>query len=351
VSELSYRTCILATAARTPVGLSAPSAAAAVRAGISRLQAHPRFVDRTGEPFNVAMDRTDDEFCRSKRMVNLALAVLKQVLTALPLDKSTKLPVYLVMRPPDAHFAEEDARRVASAVQKALMQFCHSELHSLLLGHAGGVFALLRAKEAIESGSSPLCVVVGVDSCIDPGFLEFLDEEGLLMSTRNKWGYPPGEGAGALALGTIALARQFRTAPVAGVASVATAMEEAPQRSQGICVGQALGDVILRAAQALDWTRDRVSIQYCDLNGDPYRTEEFMYALQRVSPNVFREPEDYVAPCNAWGDVGAASIPLFAVLATESGARGYAKGPFPLLWAGSEPGHRGAVLLHLPSTR
>ena len=59
----------------------------------------------------------------------------------------------------------------------------------------------------------------------------------------------------------------------------------------------------------------------------------------------FVDPHDYLSPADCWGDVGAASGLLFAVLAVVSGLRGYAKGHYPLMWAGSDSGHRAAVAL------
>ena len=49
----------------------------------------------------------------------------------------------------------------------------------------------------------------------------------------------------------------------------------------------------------------------------------------------------------AFSGASKASGPLFAVLAVASGLRGYAKGAYPLLWAGSDSGYRAATLLAL----
>ena len=43
--------------------------------------------------------------------------------------------------------------------------------------------------------------------------------------------------------------------------------------------------------------------------------------------------------------MGAASGPLFAMLACQAAARGYAKGKRTLLWSGSESGLRSAAVL------
>ena len=49
--------CIVAIGARTPLGRTARSSAAAARAGNTRLAAHPHMVDKAGDPYIVAMNR------------------------------------------------------------------------------------------------------------------------------------------------------------------------------------------------------------------------------------------------------------------------------------------------------
>lgn len=63
---------------------------------------------------------------------------------------------------------------------------------------------------------------------------------------------------------------------------------------------------------------------------------------------LFRDAADFEAPADCWGDLGAASGPLYACLAIEAEARGYAKGSRTLIWASSEGGQRGAALLRRP---
>jgi 3-oxoacyl-[acyl-carrier-protein] synthase-1 len=55
-----------------------------------------------------------------------------------------------------------------------------------------------------------------------------------------------------------------------------------------------------------------------------------------------------VTPADCWGDIGAASGPLFANLAVAAGLRGYAKGPRTLIWASSERGDRAAAVVLTP---
>jgi 3-oxoacyl-[acyl-carrier-protein] synthase-1 len=104
--------------------------------------------------------------------------------------------------------------------------------------------------------------------------------------------------------------------------------------------------VLASVAGGVRATAELITASYCDLNGERYRSDEFVYALLRTQ-EAFVDPHDYISPADCWGDVGAASGPLFAVLAAVSGARGYAKGNVPVLWAGSDSGYRSAVALGL----
>ena len=72
---------VLATGARTPVGLAALPTAAAVRAGIMRIVEHPYLVDRAGDPYCVGMDPTITAVDRRDRIVALALSATTEALT------------------------------------------------------------------------------------------------------------------------------------------------------------------------------------------------------------------------------------------------------------------------------
>jgi len=90
---------------------------------------------------------------------------------------------------------------------------------------------------------------------------------------------------------------------------------------------------------------DNVKIDYtlCDQNGEAYRADEVGFMLCRLS-EYFADPSDYMAPADCWGDVGAASGPLFINMIISASEKGYAKGPYTLLWASSEGGERTAAL-------
>jgi 3-oxoacyl-[acyl-carrier-protein] synthase-1 len=93
-----------------------------------------------------------------------------------------------------------------------------------------------------------------------------------------------------------------------------------------------------------DAPSDPVDRIICDMNGERYRANEYGFAVLR-NPGRFKDAADFETPADCWGDVGAASGPLFVSLVTEAEARGYSKGPLSLIWASSENGTRAAALL------
>lgn len=83
---------------------------------------------------------------------------------------------------------------------------------------------------------------------------------------------------------------------------------------------------------------------YGDLNGERDGTEEWGFAALRLS-RALGEARLRPGGLTSWGDSGAASGALLAVLALEARWRGYARGPRSVLWARSEGGLRAAALL------
>ena len=93
---------------------------------------------------------------------------------------------------------------------------------------------------------------------------------------------------------------------------------------------------------------EAVDTIYCDINGERYRSEEWGFVCMRL-PTIARD-FGYELSADSWGDLGAASGPVFCNLALQAWARGYARGPRALVWCGSESGLRGAVVLEAPVT-
>jgi 3-oxoacyl-[acyl-carrier-protein] synthase-1 len=197
-------------------------------------------------------------------------------------------------------------------------------------GHAGGIVAMEAAGRLLEAGRAEAVLVGGADSYLDADTLEWLDEQERLHSENNIYGFCPGEGA------AFVLLAKYGQDSSMEIAETGLGREINLIGTEDICLGEGLGAAFatLRGGPV-----DRI---LCDMNGERYRGNEYGLAVLR-SRALFRDAADFEAPADCWGDLGAASGPLFACLAVEAETRGYAKGPRTLIWASSEGGHRGAA--------
>ena len=162
---------------------------------------------------------------------------------------------------------------------------------------------------------------------------------------NNAWGFIPGEGAGAVLLVTENALDRLRHEPLGQVLSVGRGFEQNRIKTQTVCIGEGLTTAFRDALTALPQDA-RVTDVYCDMNGEPYRADEFGFAALRTK-EFFESASDFIAPADCWGDVAAASASLSLVLATLAAQKSYANGSFAFLWGSSETGERGAALLAL----
>jgi 3-oxoacyl-[acyl-carrier-protein] synthase-1 len=338
---------VVGVGARTAIGSSALATAAAVRGGISGLSLHPSFVDAGGEPVSFAADPfIDPDASVEQRMLEMLRAAATEALTpaasgarivpdccvlALP-EPRAGLPVDL-----EAHLSDAVAADLGLDAQAVRV---------LPRGHAGGLMALQAAAQWLAQRQYQTALVVGVDSYHDEQTVRSLEIHHRLKTRDIRGGFIPGEAAGACLLARQGVAQRAGRPALARIHSGATALEPSPLRSNEPSLGEGLTAVIAAATQNLNLPQEQITLTYCDLNGERFRNEEFAFALLRTQA-AHRDPHDYMSPSDCWGDVGAASGPLFVMLAVAAKLRGYAKGDYPLLWAGSDSGYRSAVALEV----
>jgi 3-oxoacyl-[acyl-carrier-protein] synthase-1 len=346
----STSVAIIGLGVRCAVGLGGPAAAAAVRAGISAIREHPFMLDKVGEPMVVALEPTvAPELQGPERFAHLAGPALKEALAPLAqFDVDMKSVLTLVGTPdprPGLPAGIEDAlSHVIASVADS-----KGGLRTAFLpnGHAAGLLAMKHASDILRAGRSRFCLAGGVDSYLTADSLEWMDEQGILKSSENRNGFPPGEAAGFCLLATAATVAELSLPVLGWLETVSSAREESPIRTATICVGRGLSEAIKLATAPLRMPDERIDDTICDLNGEPYRSEEFALTVLRTQQS-FVDSTHFVTPADCWGDIGAASGPLFANLAVAAGLRGYAKGPRTLIWASSERGDRAAAVVLTP---
>lgn len=348
---MSESLVVIATGACTPIGRSAPASAAAVRAGISGFVHHPQATDSVGEPVPVAMAPwLDVALAGTDRMEALLFPAIDEAMAAMHgrVLEDGKAPVIALAlglpapRPGVAENLQSSMKaRLASRFGKRFSSAaCFSS------GHAAGLVGLQAAIPRLAQGSMDACLVAGVDSYLDARTLTWLESCEQLHGagpTNNAWGFVPGEGAGAILVMRASVARQMGLRPLAFVRGAAAGQEAHVIKSDAVCIGEGLTHVLATTLATLAHGK-RVTDVYCDINGEPYRSEEYGFAALRTGEH-FESATDFCAPADCWGDVGAASGPLQLMLACAAMQKGYARGSNALAWCSSESGERAAALL------
>ncbi len=207
--------------------------------------------------------------------------------------------------------------------------------HVQLGGHATALELLERACELMRKGTIARAAVGGVDSYLHRPWLERLDREWRLLSTRNPDGLQPGEAAGFVLLEHAGAAEARGLAPLAAV------------RAHGSCrvapgQPQTTGAELSRLLEPL--LPAEPPLVYCDLNGESARTREWAFAVSRLGRCL---PDGYAVehPASALGDTGAASAAMSLVLAAHALHAGDAGRRSAVIWAAAEDGERRAAVL------
>ncbi len=101
--------------------------------------------------------------------------------------------------------------------------------------------------------------------------------------------------------------------------SVGTAHEPKRIKTETVCIGEGLTEAFREALAVLP-AGTKVSDIYCDMNGEPYRADEFGFTALRTKEH-FESASDFVAPADCWGDVSARRRLLHVMLACAGGTR------------------------------
>lgn len=316
----------------TSVGRTLWASAAAVRAGVASFGDHPFMVDSIGEPMVVARaSYLSDDIVGLERLLILASPAAEEALSILLPFVGQIRPFPVVVGLPScrpglpAALEEEFPERLR---QQLVALFPIARVEAIAFGHSSGLMALESGWKKIQSGAADFCLVGGVDSYMEPEALEWLEECEQIHSAgpkNNAWGFIPGEAAGFCLLASAKAVRHWEMDHVGKVRAVAVTREENLIKTDSVCLAHGLTAAFERAFDSLRTPQEKVDDIICDMNGEPYRAEEFGFATIRTN-NHFVNASDFHAPADCWGDVGAASGPLFVNLSVIAHKKGYSQG-------------------------
>jgi len=277
------------------------------------------------------------------RLVELAATAIEEALAPLvaPLDKPDPVPLILGMASPREGMVESREAVKAGLRRRFESRPLLSSIQIIPEGHAAGLQALERAWRIVGRGELPMCLVGGVESYMDEGILTWLAERGLLRTRANVRGFLPGEGAGFCLLssnspGAPRLPSLGRVASVANIL-VRRGSPETEESQETNALEIAWSKVLASLGDDA-----KITDTICDMNGESFRNEEFHSAIGKAW-QYFDRGFMPLIPANCWGDVGAASGPLFVCMAVAAGSD--AAMTRNLIWTSSESGARGAALI------
>jgi 3-oxoacyl-[acyl-carrier-protein] synthase-1 len=332
----------------TPVGRDVFASAAAVRAGVCGFGEHPFVIDTAGEPMRVAraawIDASADVADRCAALLLPAIDGALRVLSTAD-DVWVRCGLALAL-PPTRPGRPHDLAGSLLAWVSRRYPGRFGTARAFEAGHAGGHLALEAAVQDCFAGAVDVCLVCGVDSTLAPETLEWIEACGQLHgggADNNAWGFVPGEAAGALLLASRDFARARQLDAWGEVVGIGVAQEAHLIGTGEVCVGDGLSEAFEQALGRLP-PEECVHNVFCDLNGEPYRADEYGFTVLRKGDR-FRAASDFVAPADCWGDIGAAGVPLHIAIAAICHRKRYGKGRWSMVWASSASGERGAALI------
>jgi 3-oxoacyl-[acyl-carrier-protein] synthase-1 len=334
---------IIGLGARTSVGWDALSTAASVRAGLARFAEYASLTDCQGNPVAVAMaPYLAPEICGSDRFLALGIPAAEEALSCLAnsLSKGISLDILIGLPLERPGLPKELGDDVIKGFEKAFAgNTTVNSINVFAKGHAAGLMALQLGRQRILDGKTKACLIGGIDHYLTPETMTWLDKNEQLLTEANPWGFVPGEGAGFCLLASSDLLEQLKCQTLGQVASMALAHEKNLIKTDTVCLGEGMTAAIRETMQPFHEHKTQIDDIICDLNGEPYRAEELSYALLKTGEHL-KTPDNIKIPMDCWGDVGAASGPLYVILAIMAGQKGYAKGLHTMILTGSESGER-----------
>lgn len=342
-------TCISAASCLFPAGPSLALASAALQAGQALNNLHPFYADGTGKRVSCAKfaEPATFDFVRWQELARSALMDLVPHVPALDAGRRNRSHHLLLVLPAQARAGTPDdlAPRLIKACEGGYFRW--SSVRVIHGGHAAGVQALQWVMQEMASmhPADPMAsyVVLAVDSWLHPHALQWLEQEGLLHGSRrpyrghaqvNAYGRVPAEGAAALWLSRIpGLCR------IAGVGLAQEPVLRGQDRpTTGAGWTQAAQQALAQTGQA---PTHEIETVWSDLNGEPYRADQFGFAALRLSAHL-RDGWTSMAPATVAGDLGSASAITHLALAAQA-IKGTQQAH--LLFSASDDALRGAVVL------
>lgn len=335
---------IVSTGLVCPIGLTAVSACAAMRAGIAMFEELP-YMDNSCEPIVGAMvPGLEPNLKREVRLIELLSAALLDCLRQgypQPLDRVPLLVGLAERGRPGGGAALAD--EVVSLIEQKLQVRFHPRLSRAIPGgHTAGFEALAVARELLRDPHIPACVVSGVDSYINAGSLLWLDQHWRLKTEENSDGVIPGEAAAVVLLKRQPLTNTIGAVKVRGLGF---GSESASVLSEDPLMGEGLTQATRAALSEARMQMHDIDFRLSDVTGESYGFREQALVVAKLL-RVHQENGYPLWHCSEnVGDIGAASGIHQLIIAFHAFNNMYAPGECAAGFTSTVTGRRTVALI------
>jgi 3-oxoacyl-[acyl-carrier-protein] synthase I len=208
----------------------------------------------------------------------------------------------------------------------------------LCAGSVGTFDALLEIDRSLTEDELDRVILLAVESYLDPWTLRWLAAHRRLKWGDNPCGLSPGEAAASFLLESPASLARRRARPVSELVASCVGAEESPYGGEARHHGKELARVMGAALQQDPFAGDII----CDLNGEDWKAYEYGAAKSRLGQRLSPRARE-VVPALSLGETGTASVAVGICIATRSFARGYALARESLIVASTDDGRVGAA--------
>jgi 3-oxoacyl-[acyl-carrier-protein] synthase I len=335
---------IVATGSVASVGCGTAPLSAALRARINGFERSDRFRSlRSGESFTIARAEViAPDVSWHSRLVSLVKLATESV--ELSTAYLPPMPAWCVVPAPVGSANDDNFQRTAALIARTLNDLAPvSDVQMVNMAHDGALTALTAIRSWLTSEEPRSAILCAVDSWLDDARLDELEARGRVRTRSVAQGMIPGEGAGIILFANRAWVTSTKSSVLARLIGIGVGVEPQPWFTEQPCAATGL-TTALRAAFSESGESLRADRTWCDLNGEAWRVDEWMYAYIRTVNNQ-PEPLRLIHPADLWGDIGAASGALLLAMAAHTLHRS-AQREAALIWCAADTsGARAAAVL------
>jgi 3-oxoacyl-[acyl-carrier-protein] synthase-1 len=331
---------ILNTGLVTSVGLSAPSACAAIRARVAN-PTETRFIASSGEWIKAHTVPLERPWGGRKRLVVMGTLAIEECLSAIPREDWRHIPLLLCV-------AERQRPGRLEGLEDQLFNEIQDELgaefsgSSMIIPHGriSVSIAMHRARDLVAAQGASYALIAATDSLLSWLTIGAYERADRLLTSTNSNGFMPGEGAGAILLG------QSHEEGRVICAGIGFAMESAHINSEQPLRGAGLAQAVRDALADAECDTKSLGFRVTDLAGEHYYFKEAALAMSRV----LRTPKtefDMWHPAESIGETGAVAGAAAIAFVHAACRKNYAPGSNALVHSANDGGERAAALLRL----